>query len=302
MHIYEASGMQNYPWPPVPGCSETPIWTGSGFQTGQAKVPILCYEIGASGWTDELTELHEEAASDDHPIDRASRRHALEQIRQYSKCQDPAILEVGCSSGFMLRFLRENFPENLVIGADYVSTPLHNIANEDPSQPLLQFDLASCPLPANSLDVVVLLNVLEHIENDAAAIRQVWRILKPGGVAIIEVPAGPHLYDIFDKQLLHFRRYDMHSLCALLSAAGFETVHRSHLGFFVYPAFWLAKKRNRGYFNKDYTAQRQRVIRHIKRTRTNVLMNLAMSLEIFLGKIISYPAGVRCLVTCRKKD
>jgi ubiquinone/menaquinone biosynthesis C-methylase UbiE len=38
---------------------------------------------------------------------------------------------------------------------------------------------------------------LEHIEDDREAIKQVYRILKPGGVAVIEVPAGPQLFDIF---------------------------------------------------------------------------------------------------------
>ena len=292
--------MRTYPWPPVPGCAEAPVWTGQGFQAGPKKMPILCYEVGASGWTNELTELHEEAASDDHPIDRASRQHALGQIQRHSKIEHPVILEVGCSSGFMLRFLREHFPDELVIGADYVSTPLRKIAASDPGLPLLQFDLASCPLPDNSLDVVVLLNVLEHIEKDTDAVRHVWRILKPGGVAIIEVPAGPQLYDIFDKQLLHCRRYAMRGLCALLTGAGFEIAARSHLGFFVYPAFWYAKKRNRRYLNQDYATQRRRVIQHIRSTRTNFLMNLAMALEMALGRIVSYPAGVRCLVTCRK--
>jgi SAM-dependent methyltransferase len=63
---------------------------------------------------------------------------------------------------------------------------------------LLHFDLRHCPLPDGSFDGVILLNVLEHIKEDAAALRQIARILKPGGIAAIEVPAGRGLYDIYD--------------------------------------------------------------------------------------------------------
>ena len=61
--------------------------------------------------------------------------------------------------------------------------------------------------------------MLEHVEDDQAAIRQVYRILQPGGVAVIEVPAGPDLYDIYDRQLMHHRRYRCAMCCASCAPA-----------------------------------------------------------------------------------
>ena len=129
------------------------------------------YGIGTSGWTDELTSFHEDTAGANHPIDRASRRDAIGQLRRHIHENAPTILEVGCSSGFMLHEIRRHFPEAGVIGADYVRRPLDVLAAEMPEVPLLQFDLTQCPLPDQSIDAVVLLNVLEHIEDDAAAVR-----------------------------------------------------------------------------------------------------------------------------------
>src|SRR5438132_13742012 len=95
-----------YPWPKLPGCEEIPAWTGRGFRLGQKQYRVLGYGVNHSNWTDELTTFHEESAGDRHFIDRASRRHAIQQIKQFVKVREPVILEVGCSSGFLLRDLR----------------------------------------------------------------------------------------------------------------------------------------------------------------------------------------------------
>jgi hypothetical protein len=71
---------------------------------------------------------------------------------------------------------------------------------------------------------VVLVNVLEHFEDDAAAVSHVARVLKPGGVAVIEVPAGPQLFDVYDKYLQHFRRYQLADLCRLVERAGLQVI------------------------------------------------------------------------------
>ncbi len=159
--------------------------------------------------------------------------------------EQTTLLEVGCSSGFLLRELVEDWPQSLIIGSDYIAGPLHRLAASLATLPLLRFDLVECPLPSESLDAVVLLNVLEHIEDHEAATAQVARVLKPGGVAVIEVPAGPHLYDAYDKYLRHFRRYKLDELCRIVETAGLRIVERSHLGFLIYPVFALTKRRNR---------------------------------------------------------
>jgi hypothetical protein len=60
---------------------------------------MLSFGAGASGWTEALTDLHEEAAGRDHFVDVASRAHALAQVKQAVHASPPVVLEVGCSSG-----------------------------------------------------------------------------------------------------------------------------------------------------------------------------------------------------------
>ncbi|MDO8729222.1 MAG: methyltransferase domain-containing protein, partial [bacterium] len=212
------------------------------------------------------------------------------------------ILEVGCSSGFLIRALAAEWPGAMVMGSDFLKEPLERLAAMEPRIPLLQFDLVQCPLPDASIDAVVMLNVLEHIADDRAAMRQVARILKPGGIAIIEVPAGPHLYDAYDEYLQHQRRYTSRTLASLLESGGLDVVERSHLGFTVYPAFAMVKRRNQKRAALDPDAKRQIIEANITSTRGSALLRGLLQGEVWLGRYLSFPYGIRSVAVARKPE
>ena len=88
-------------------------------------------------------------------------------------------------------------------------------------------------------DTIVALNVVEHIEDDSAAIKNCRYLLKKDGIVIILVPAYQSLYNRFDINLGHFRRYSKKSLQALITQNGFEIIHLQYfnlagiLGWFL---------------------------------------------------------------------
>lgn len=289
-----------FPLPPVPASSVSPSWTGRGFQIGAKLEPVLTYTVTDSGWTDGLTDFHESYAGEQHYIDIASRKNSLAQLRKWVKGERPVIMDIGCSSGFLLQKIRKAFPHGQVMGADYVPAPLYKLAKTHPDLPLIQFDLTTCPLPDACLDAASLANVLEHIGDDVKAVQQVFRMLRPGGVAVIEVPAGPHLFDVYDKQLLHFRRYSKASLHSLLANAGFEVLDESHIGCFIYPAFAMVKNRNKKYLSLPDEEQLKIVEESIKIARDNPVMNLIMWAEEKLRYQVPLPFGIRCVAVGRK--
>jgi SAM-dependent methyltransferase len=97
--------------------------------------------------------------------------------------------------------------------------------------PVLEADLTRLPFADDTFDGAVCGEVLEHIPDDVAALRELRRVLKPGGMLVATVPANPWLYDWFDKWVGHLRRYSKDGMEARLRAAGFEELDVAGWGF-----------------------------------------------------------------------
>ena len=282
--------------PPPNGESENPRWNGSCWDLGNKKVDVLEYSTNYSGWSDDLTKLHEDSIGQNHPIDNASRQDAIAQIQHAITANaNPIILEIGCSSGFLIRDLNKSFPEAHVIGSDVVKEPL-NILAANIKIPFIRFDLLKCPLPDNCIDVVVMLNVLEHIEDDVTALQKVFNILKTNGTLVLEVPAGPKLYDSYDAQLNHFRRYSSFELQKKLEKVGFTIKRNSHLGFFLFPAFVFIKLMGKFANSKNNMAVEDRA----SKTSKSLLVLLSLKVEQAYFRKFTLPFGIRALITAKK--
>lgn len=87
------------------------------------------------------------------------------------------------------------------------------------------------PKLIGQFDTVFALNVVEHIEDHEQAMINAYKFLKPGGNVVILVPAFQFLFNGFDKQLGHYRRYTEKSLKNLMVSAGFEVIHSTYFNF-----------------------------------------------------------------------
>ncbi|TSC88378.1 MAG: type 12 methyltransferase [Microgenomates group bacterium Gr01-1014_16] len=143
------------------------------------------------------------------------------------------VAEAGVGTGNFLNFFKR---DNISITAiDINPSYLHQIARTHPKEDIFQFDLQSSILPArlrSKFDTVVTLNVLEHVPKISQAIKNIYAMLKPGGKAIILVPAFNFAYSSLDKNLGHVKRYSIGQINGLTRREGFQEIK----SFYINPA------------------------------------------------------------------
>lgn len=96
-------------------------------------------------------------------------------------------------------------------------------------------------LPDGAYDLIVLLDVLEHIEDDHGSLNLLRRKLAPGGRMVLTVPAAPWLWSGHDVAHHHKRRYTAATLRAAFGAGGFRIRHMSHFNTLLYPLVAAAR-------------------------------------------------------------
>ncbi len=144
-------------------------------------------------------------------------------------------LDIGCGTGFTANWLtNQGFT---VYGVD-ASPPILQGSMEE--NRFFSLDIFSIT-PTPEFDFILLLDVIEHIEDDTRFVEQALKFLKPGGVAIVSVPAFSWLWSPIDDQSQHLRRYSKSSLRAKLSTL------RAHIDqeFYYYgstlPLFFISR-------------------------------------------------------------
>ena len=252
----------------------------------------FCRPDGNFGWSDDMAEVLEEPTRN-HFIDIYNRRVAIEGVKA-KLSGGSCYLDMGCSSGYLLEEVLKRFPGVEAIGADYFKAGLLQCHSRLPQVPLFQDDLVNCKFPGNIFDVVTCLNVLEHIQYDNAAIKQLFRILKPGGVLAVTVPMHQGLYDIYDDVHGHCRRYALGELQDKFEAAGFKVKRLNYFGVFVFGPFCMVKLVNKiRYRNISESQKKKIVINQIKETERFPFMDKLCEIEYSLGLKILYPFGIR---------
>jgi SAM-dependent methyltransferase len=167
------------------------------------------------------------------------RELVLDQVRRFVRGPDPLIVDVGCGTGATAAGLRRF---GRVIGVDFSPLALQACITRGLGE-LLRARAEAIPLAGDSADAIVATDILEHLDDDLAALAEFRRILKPGGHAIITVPAYQFLWSEHDLALMHRRRYVARQLGERADCAGFRRVRLGYALSLLFPiALWRLLK------------------------------------------------------------
>jgi ubiquinone/menaquinone biosynthesis C-methylase UbiE len=206
---------------------------------------------------------------------------------------DQPVLDVGTSSGTNLRMLREiGFSD--VTGLDFSEEAIRFCAEKGLGT-VRQGDITEMPFPDQSFSLVLATDIIEHVDDDLKALKEVSRVLRPGRTALITVPAFPSLWGFQDDVSLHKRRYRMAPLLQQIRAAGLEPRQRFHFNYLLFAPIWSAR-------------QIMKLWRHSYRSESEVntpivnrILSAIFDLDVRLAPRWAPPFGVSILVIADKR-
>ena len=227
----------------------------------------------------------------DHWWFRGRRELIRTQIR--SACNGAClrrILDIGCGTGMNLTMLGEFGTQ---FGIDFSADALRLCRRRHPCR-LARGDATGLPFPNRSFDLVTALDVIEHLDDDRAAFREIARVLSPGGLAVVFVPTFMFLWGVQDDVSLHKRRYRLPELRRLLTEAGLRVERSSYVNFFLFLPILLVRKLMK-LFRVEVESEN-----NINSPFVNWLFTRLFLAEIPLLRVIRFPFGVSAFAIARK--
>ena len=171
---------------------------------------------------------------------RALHRHVT---RSLARQLGPAahVLDAGCGTGGLLRRLHAAQPAWQLTGLDF--SPLAcELARERTGGEVVQGSVAALPFADAMFDAVVSCDVVCQVTDPATAVREFHRVLRPGGVAVINVPAYMWMWSYHDEAVQSERRFNRTEMVGLLRSAGFKVLRATYWNMLPFPLVVLRRK------------------------------------------------------------
>jgi SAM-dependent methyltransferase len=198
-------------------------------------------------------------------------------------------LEIGCGTGFILSEIRKRHPHMMLSGSDLFAEGLQYASSRVPDAAFYQMD--ACRMPFDSeFDLILALDILEHIEDDTKALGEIYRSIRPGGGLIVTVPQHRWLWSIQDEKAFHQRRYARSELVGRMQDQGFQIVRVTSFVSLLLPLMVLSRVTGR------LAASRSEEYDPLRELKISPGLNAVMQAVCFLESMllksgVGLPAG-----------
>jgi 2-polyprenyl-3-methyl-5-hydroxy-6-metoxy-1,4-benzoquinol methylase len=242
--------------------------------------------------TDEFQAL---LSCDEHHWWYVGRRRVIHaQLSRLDLPADASILDAGCGSGRMMDDLTRY---GTVSGFDFEEKGVQAARSRGHGD-VQQARVEEIPHEDESFDLITCLDVIEHTPDDVVSLRELHRVMRPGGQLLVTVPAYQSLWSSHDEANHHFRRYRRATLLPAATAAGWEPVGTTYFNSILFPPAAAVRlvERLRG-------GNRRGSESHLELTpqKLDPLLALPMRLEAALiRRGIALPFGMSLMGVLRK--
>ncbi len=224
-----------------------------------------------------------------------ARREIIKSVLSHFKLLNKtfAVLDIGAANGTNIEYFKSDYPhiKGMEINDNALEISKLKLPTIEIQKGCLPYNI---PFENERFDLIFLFDVLEHIEDDVAALNEIYKRLNPGGTLIMTVPAYQFLFGGFDVYSHHFRRYSARTLNAVIKQTEFTEFFNSYFNFFLFPIILISRMLENIFKKSSYSIKMPGCL-------TNWLFYGIMSSEkkrLSIGK--RYPLGSSLLVLLRK--
>lgn len=203
------------------------------------------------------------------------------------------VLDLGCGGGMFVHELAAARPQALVLGADLSATAIAYAQERSSSERLLQADVGTLPLAAQSIGLITALDSFDQLGVDIdRTLAEVRRILRPGGVLLVRVSAHPWLWGPHDVAFNTGRRWRLDELVQHLQAAGLNVERTTYANSLLSPLIVAMRLLQRwGRLSGGQPAEED--------AWSNALLRKALAVEAAWLEQHRFPFGISVYVVAR---
>lgn len=225
-----------------------------------------------------------------------ARRHIVWSLVERYVAGDPhrrlQVCDIGCGTGGNLFALTERHD---VTGVEHSPQALEYARRRLGDRVRAGSLPDGIDLPSEAFDVVLMTDVLEHIEDDAGSAATALRLVRPGGIVVATVPANPWLYSQFDARLHHFRRYNKSQYRVLWTLPQAKIELLSHYNALLFPPAAVVRLASKLLPGRDATHDLD-----VPPRALNAVLTPVMKSEAALLGRVPLPFGLSLIAVIRK--
>jgi SAM-dependent methyltransferase len=225
----------------------------------------------------------------------------LEKYWDWTNHPEPRILDAGCGTGANLQQMVGGFGGRLntrnAWGFDVSGEALRFSQRRGLKGRIAQGSITEIPYAGQTFDIAISFDVFNNLPDDRPGFQEVARVLKPGSIFILNLPAYQFLYGKHDRAIGGRRRYNRKQVTARLAAAGMRVERATYLNTFLFPPAAVVRLLNRGESPKEVHSDLTP-----PPTTLNLILAKAMSLEaeVLRRTRLNLPFGLSVMTVARK--